>query len=81
MDNVTTNENKKVQNIPKILKTMQQSDIRPQLKIDPEIIATYILTSGTTGLKEKKNSQKYLIIFIFKANLKLQCYLIQIYWP
>ncbi len=83
MDNVITKENKKVQNIPTILKTMQQSDIRPRQKLDPEIIATYILTSGTTGLQEEKknNSQKYLIVFIFKVNLKLQCYLIQIFWP
>jgi long-subunit acyl-CoA synthetase (AMP-forming) len=50
MDNVTSNENEKIRNIPTILKTMQQADIRPRPKIDPESIATYILTSGTTGL-------------------------------
>jgi long-chain acyl-CoA synthetase len=50
MDNVTSNENDKIKNIPSILKTMQQSDVRPRPKIDPESIATFILTSGTTGL-------------------------------
>jgi len=52
MNNVTTNENKKIQNIPTILQTMQQSDVRPRPKIDPESIAAFILTSGTTGLED-----------------------------
>ena len=33
---------------------MQQSDVRPRPKIDPDSIATFILTSGTTGKKNKK---------------------------
>ena len=52
MDDVTSNENEKIKTIPKILKTMQQSDVRPRPKIDPESIATFILTSGTTGLRK-----------------------------
>jgi long-chain acyl-CoA synthetase len=52
MDDVTSNENEKIKNIPMILKTMQQSDVRPRPKIDPESIATFILTSGTTGLQK-----------------------------
>jgi len=52
MDDVTSNENEKIKNIPMILKTMQQSDVRPRPKIDPESIATFILTSGTTGLRK-----------------------------
>lgn len=50
MDDVTSNEDVKIKNIPKILKIMEQSDVRPRPKIDPESIATFILTSGTTGI-------------------------------
>ncbi|CAF3411761.1 unnamed protein product [Rotaria sp. Silwood1] len=49
MDDVSSKSNEKIKNIPTILKTMQQSDVRPRPKIDPESIATFILTSGTTG--------------------------------
>jgi long-subunit acyl-CoA synthetase (AMP-forming) len=49
MDNITSNENKKIKSMPTILTTMQQSDVRPRPKIDPDSIATFILTSGTTG--------------------------------
>jgi hypothetical protein len=49
MDDIKTNENKKIKTIPTILKTMQQSDVRPRPNIDPESIVTFILTSGTTG--------------------------------
>jgi acyl-CoA synthetase (AMP-forming)/AMP-acid ligase II len=54
MDNVTSNENTKIKNIPMVLQTMQQSDIRPRPYVDPESIAAFILTSGTTGSSEKK---------------------------
>ena len=58
---------------------MQQSDVRPRPNVDPESIAAYILTSGTTGLMEKNNFSKELNnIYMFKVNLKLQCYHIQI---
>ncbi|CAF4025669.1 unnamed protein product [Adineta steineri] len=49
MDETPNNEHSKIKNIPKILQTMQQSDIRPRPYIDPDNIAAYILTSGTTG--------------------------------
>ncbi|CAF0845807.1 unnamed protein product [Rotaria sordida] len=49
MDNVTSNEDTKIKNIPTILKSMQQSDVRSRPKVDPESIAAFILTSGTTG--------------------------------
>ncbi|CAF1273718.1 unnamed protein product [Rotaria magnacalcarata] len=49
MDDVTSSEHPKIKNIPTVLKTMQQSDVRPRPKIDPDSIASYILTSGTTG--------------------------------
>jgi acyl-CoA synthetase (AMP-forming)/AMP-acid ligase II len=49
MDDVATNSNDKIKSIRTVLKTMQQSDVRPRPDIDPESIATYILTSGTTG--------------------------------
>ena len=54
MDNITASENEKVKNIPAILKTMKQSDVRPRSQIDPESIATFILTSGTTGMTSKE---------------------------
>jgi acyl-CoA synthetase (AMP-forming)/AMP-acid ligase II len=50
MDDVTNNDNEKIKNISTILKAMQQSDVRPRPNVDPESIATFILTSGTTGL-------------------------------
>jgi non-ribosomal peptide synthetase component E (peptide arylation enzyme) len=49
MDDVANSDNQKIKNIPTVLKTMQQSDVRPRPNIDPDSIATYILTSGTTG--------------------------------
>jgi len=55
MDELTSNENEKIQTIPMILKTMQQADVRPIPKIDPDSIATFILTSGTTGKKIKNH--------------------------
>jgi long-chain acyl-CoA synthetase len=53
MDELTSDENKKIKSIPTVLKTMQQADVRPLPKIDPDSIATFILTSGTTGNDEK----------------------------
>ena len=49
MDDVTSQENQKIKNIPSVLQSMQQADVRPRPPIDPESVATYILTSGTTG--------------------------------
>ena len=50
MDKVTdANVNSKVRDIPTVLETMTNSDVRSRPKVDPESIATYILTSGTTG--------------------------------
>jgi len=53
MDEVTSDENEKIKTIPMVLKSMQQADVRPIPKIDPESIATFILTSGTTGKKNQ----------------------------
>jgi len=53
MDELTSDENKKIKSITTVLKTMQQADVRPLPKIDPDSIATLILTSGTTGNEEK----------------------------
>ena len=67
MDNVTSQENAKIRSIPTVLQTMQQGDVRPRPKIDPESIATYILTSGTTGMWEKQlifSSSELLTIFM-----------------
>lgn len=49
MDETNTLGNEKIQTIPSVLKSMQQADVRPLPKIDPHSIATFILTSGTTG--------------------------------
>ena len=49
MDPVDSVENEKIKNIPTILRTMQQSDVRPRPEVDPDSVATFILTSGTTG--------------------------------
>jgi hypothetical protein len=61
MDELTTNENEKIQTISTIFKTMQQADIRPLPKIDPDSIATFILTSGTTGKRQQSSENKCLI--------------------
>jgi long-chain acyl-CoA synthetase len=58
MDEITCNENEKLQSIPSVLKTMQQAEVRPIPKINPDSIATFILTSGTTG-KKNPNSKSY----------------------
>jgi acyl-CoA synthetase (AMP-forming)/AMP-acid ligase II len=49
MDDVANNYHAKIKDIPTVLKTMQQSDVRPRPNVDPESIAAHILTSGTTG--------------------------------
>lgn len=64
MDNVFTNENSKIKNIPMVLSKMQQSDVRPRPKVDPESIAAFILTSGTTG--KRKIYEKLPINVIFR---------------
>jgi long-subunit acyl-CoA synthetase (AMP-forming) len=67
MDEITGDENEKIQNIPSVLKTMQQAEVRPIPKINPDDIATFVLTSGTTG-KKNLNSQSYFFEFIFQEN-------------
>lgn len=54
MDKVTSDEDKKIRNIPEVLNSMQQSNVRPRPTIDPECIAALILTSGTTGWLKRK---------------------------
>jgi long-subunit acyl-CoA synthetase (AMP-forming) len=49
MNDVTSNENRKIQSIPTVLKAMQQSDVRPRPHVDPDSLAAFIITSGTTG--------------------------------
>ena len=65
MDDINVNANGKMKSISTILKTTQQSDIRPRPKIDPESIATFILTSGTTGSSLSKN-KTWLIYLCFR---------------
>ncbi|CAF0918624.1 unnamed protein product [Adineta ricciae] len=49
MDDVANNEHEKIKTIPRVLKSMQQADVRPLPRFEPDLIATLILTSGTTG--------------------------------
>jgi non-ribosomal peptide synthetase component E (peptide arylation enzyme) len=49
MDDVKHEQHDKIQTMPTILQTMQQADILARPPIDPDSIATFILTSGTTG--------------------------------
>ena len=64
MDEISSNENEKISTIPSILQTMQQPDVRPIPKIDPESIATLILTSGTTGKTNENYRYDYHNIYI-----------------
>ena len=57
MDDVVSDAREKTKTIPTVLKTMQQSDVRPRPNVDPESIATFILTSGTTGLRDNNSSE------------------------
>jgi acyl-CoA synthetase (AMP-forming)/AMP-acid ligase II len=59
MDELTNREDKKIKTIPKVLKTMQQADVRPLPKIDPDSIATFILTSGKKKKKRKIQKKNY----------------------
>lgn len=65
MDELTSSEDEKVQAIPMIFKAMQQADVRPIPKIDPDSIATFISTSGTTGKEKEKNPKILSLLFIF----------------
>ena len=49
MDNIVHNESSRIRSIPAVLQTVQQSDVRSRPYIDPDNVAAYILTSGTTG--------------------------------
>ena len=49
MDDMKHNENSKIRSLPTILKSMKTDDICERPLIDPDSIATFILTSGTTG--------------------------------
>ena len=77
MDEIPTGENSKLQSIPSVLKTTQQADVRPIPKVDPESIATFILTSGTTGSMKFHFPSSFLSL-IFQVNQNLPCYRMQI---
>ncbi|CAF1367080.1 unnamed protein product [Rotaria magnacalcarata] len=49
MDDIDCNKHDKIRSISSILKTVTKNDIRERPTIDPESIATFIMTSGTTG--------------------------------
>ena len=80
MDDIPAGENSKLQSIPTVLKTMQQADVRPLPKVDPESVATLILTSGTTGLMNNPPLSISFYFCFFQVNPSLPCYRILIYW-
>lgn len=49
MDKVQDGVDNRINDIPTILETFEPAKVQPRVKFDPESIATYILTSGTTG--------------------------------
>ncbi|CAF3778497.1 unnamed protein product [Rotaria sp. Silwood1] len=53
MDEISCDNNSKIRSIPSILKTMKANDLCPRPTIDPHSIATFIMTSGTTGKTKK----------------------------
>ena len=53
LDDIKYDEKSKIRPISSILKSMRNSDIRQRPIVDPESIATFILTSGTTGKIQK----------------------------
>jgi len=52
LDEIKYDEKSKIRPISSIFKTMKSSDIRKRPVIDPDSIASFILTSGTTGKNE-----------------------------
>jgi len=48
-DEIKQNSNKKLQSLNSIFRIMKEDDLCPRPDIDPNSIATFILTSGTTG--------------------------------
>ncbi|CAF0980277.1 unnamed protein product [Adineta steineri] len=78
MDKINNDENSKIRSISSILETMKKTDICQRPNIDPHDIATFILTSGTTGepkiaMLSHENflaSTKGNLIRLYKANLK-----------
>ena len=49
IDEINSNENNKIRSLSSICKTMKSQDICQRPKVDPDSIASFILTSGTTG--------------------------------
>jgi long-chain acyl-CoA synthetase len=64
LDDIKYDEKSKIRPISSIFKSMKNSDILPRPTVDPESIATFILTSGTTG-RIKKNINVNLFILLF----------------
>jgi long-chain acyl-CoA synthetase len=53
LDDIKYDEKSKIRPISSIFKSMKKTDICERPKIDPDDVATFILTSGTTGRIEK----------------------------
>jgi long-chain acyl-CoA synthetase len=52
LDKMKSDEKSKIRSISSVFKSMKTSDICQRLTIDPESIARYVLTSGTTDRRE-----------------------------
>jgi long-subunit acyl-CoA synthetase (AMP-forming) len=52
LDEITYDEKSKIRSISSIFKSMKSNDVCERPRIDPDDIATFILTSGTTGKNE-----------------------------
>jgi long-chain acyl-CoA synthetase len=63
LDDIKYDERSKIRSLSSIFETMKNSDIRQRPMVDPDSIATYILTSGTTGRNESISI--FLILLLF----------------
>ena len=52
LDDVKSDQRNKIQSLSSIFQTIQAGDVRQRPKVDPDSVATYILTSGTTGMNQ-----------------------------
>ena len=65
MDEMIDDKNSKIRSISWIFKTMTKADVRERPSVDPDSIATLIMTSGTTGeMKEKIYDKCVLTLLI-----------------
>ncbi|CAF3295396.1 unnamed protein product [Rotaria socialis] len=69
MDDGDYGENSKIRSVPTIIKSINNSDIRERPIVDPDSIASLILTSGTTGEPKLAMISHENLLAAVKANL------------